>query len=159
SHMAKESMTPRERWLAVLRRETPDRVPMDYWATAEATQKLMRHLGCSSAQALFERLHIDAVVSVGPRYVGPPLPAGQDVFGCRTRSVDCGAGVYAECVSHPLAEYTSVAEIERRYQWPSPDWYDYSSVPEQVAGKEAYPIRGGGSERPGTGADGPGPLS
>jgi uroporphyrinogen decarboxylase len=144
--MARESMTPRERWLAVLRRETPDRVPMDYWATAEATQKLMRHLGCPSTQGLFERLHIDAVVSVGPRYAGPPLPAGQDVFGCRTREVDYGAGVYAECVYHPLAEYTSVAEIEQHYRWPSPDWYDYSSVPEQVAGKEAYPIRGGGSE-------------
>jgi len=31
-------MTPRERWLAVLERRPPDRVPMDYWATAEATQ-------------------------------------------------------------------------------------------------------------------------
>ena len=26
------SMTPLERWLAVFRREKPDRVPMDYWA-------------------------------------------------------------------------------------------------------------------------------
>ena len=29
-------MSPRERWLAVLNRETPDRVPMDIWATEEA---------------------------------------------------------------------------------------------------------------------------
>jgi hypothetical protein len=45
-------MTPRERWLAVLRRERPDRVPMDYWATGEANQKLMRHLGCATMQAV-----------------------------------------------------------------------------------------------------------
>jgi uroporphyrinogen decarboxylase len=31
--MPRETMTPRERWLAVLRREKPDRVPMDYWTT------------------------------------------------------------------------------------------------------------------------------
>jgi uroporphyrinogen decarboxylase len=139
-------MTPRERWLAVLRREPPDRVPMDYWATAEATQKLMQYLGCASTQALYQQLHIDAVVSVGPRYVGPPIPAGEDLFGCRTRNVDYGTGVYAECIYHPLATYTSVEELERSYQWPRPDWYDYSPIPEQIAGKEKYPIRGGGSE-------------
>ena len=43
--MPHESMTPRERWLAVLRRQTPDRVPMDYWATLEASASLMQHLG------------------------------------------------------------------------------------------------------------------
>jgi hypothetical protein len=50
--MPREGMTPRERWLAVLRRERPDRVPMDYWATGEANQKLMRHLGCATMQAV-----------------------------------------------------------------------------------------------------------
>ena len=44
--MPKETMTARERWLAVLRRETPDRIPMDYWTTAEAHQKLLNHLKC-----------------------------------------------------------------------------------------------------------------
>jgi uroporphyrinogen decarboxylase len=119
---------------------------MDYWATTEATTKLMQHLGCVDTHALFERLHIDAVVSVGPRYVGPPIPAGYDVFGCRLQQVDYGTGVYAECVEHPLAAYTSVGEIERHYRWPSPDWYDYSSISGQIAGKEEHPIRGGGSE-------------
>ena len=41
----KESMTPKERWLAVLNREKPDRIPMDYWATGEATEKVMKYLG------------------------------------------------------------------------------------------------------------------
>ena len=43
----KETMTARKRWLAVLRRQRPDRVPMDYWATPEATAKLLEHLGCA----------------------------------------------------------------------------------------------------------------
>ena len=144
--MPKETMTPRERWLAVLTRQKPDRVPMDYWATDEFTAKLLQHLGCSSQREALERLHVDFVVSVGPRYVGPPLPEGTDVFGCRYQDVDYGTGVYAEVVSHPLAQYSSVDEIERGYTWPSPDWWDYAVIPQQLEGNEAYPIRGGGSE-------------
>ena len=144
--MTKETMTPRERWLAVLRREKPDRVPMDYWATGEATQKLMRHLGCADANEVFERLHIDRVATVGGRYVGPQPPAGEDIFGCRFQGVDYGTGVYSECVYSPLAKYQTLEELEREYTWPSPDRWDYSGVANQLEGNQAYPIRGGGSE-------------
>jgi hypothetical protein len=41
-------MTPKERWLAVMRREKPDRLPMNYWGKPEATLKLMQHLGCDN---------------------------------------------------------------------------------------------------------------
>ena len=44
------SMTPLERWLAVLRREKPDRVPMDYWGTNDFTLQLMTHLDCPNKQ-------------------------------------------------------------------------------------------------------------
>ncbi|UCH33678.1 MAG: uroporphyrinogen-III decarboxylase-like protein [Armatimonadota bacterium] len=139
-------MTPRERWLAVLRREKPDRVPMDYWATGEATEKLMKHLGCASGDDMFQRLHIDRTVAVGPRYVGPQAPPGEDIFGCRFQAVDYGTGVYSECVHHPLARYETLAELEREYAWPSPDWWDHSGIAEQTKGNEEYPIKGGGSE-------------
>jgi len=144
--MPRETMTARERWLAVLRREKPDRVPMDYWATGEATERLMGHLGLDTIDALFARLHIDAVVTVGPSYVGPPTPEDEDIFGCRYRTVEYGAGSYYECVYSPLAQYESVDEIEASYTWPSPDWWDYTGIAEQIVGKEAFPIRGGGSE-------------
>lgn len=144
--MPKETMTPRERWLAVLRRQKPDRLPMDYWSTAEATKKLMDHLGCASRDEMFHRLHIDAVVTVGPRYAGPPIPADGDVFGCRFVDVDYGSGSYRECASHPLAQYSSVEEIRANYVWPRADWYDYSDIPGQIEGKGEFPIRGGGSE-------------
>jgi uroporphyrinogen decarboxylase len=144
--MPKETMTPRERWLAVLTRQKPDRVPMDYWATDEFTAKLLQHLGCDSRREALQKLHVDFVVSVGPRYVGPPLPEDTDVFGCRYRDVDYGSGVYAEVVHHPLAGFDTIEEIERNYTWPNPDWWDYSSIPQQLEGNEAHPIRGGGSE-------------
>ena len=144
--MPKDAMTPRERWLAVLQRRKPDRVPMDYWATQEASDKLVRYLGCADLDEALQRLHVDRVVHVGPRYVGPALAPGTDVFGCRHQSVDYGTGTYDECVHHPLAPFTSVAELERHYTWPNPDWWDYGDLPQQVRGREMYPIRGGGSE-------------
>lgn len=142
----KETMTPKERWLAVLRREKPDRVPMDYWSTPEATEKLMRHLGCATVDEMLARLHIDRPLDVAPRYVGPPLEPGCDLYGCRHRDIDYGTGVYSEVVYHPLAQYVSVEEIADNYTWPTADWYDYSIIPEQLEGNEHRPVRGGGSE-------------
>jgi uroporphyrinogen decarboxylase len=142
----KETMTPKERWLAVLKHEKPDRIPMDYWGTPEATEKIMQHLGCDNVDEMFARLHIDRPLDVGPRYAGPPLEPGIDVYGCRREDVDYGSGVYSEVVCHPLAQYTSVDEIEDKYTWPTPDWFDYSIIPEQLEGNEYRPVRGGGSE-------------
>ena len=139
-------MTPKERWLAVLSGEKPDRIPMDYWATAEATDKLKAHLAASDDRQMLERLSIDRPFSVTPRYVGPAPEIGYDIYGCRAELVDYGGGVYSETVYHPLATYDSVEEIEANYHWPHPDWWDYSVLPGQIRGWEAYPIRGGGSE-------------
>ncbi|MBI2941103.1 MAG: uroporphyrinogen-III decarboxylase-like protein [Chloroflexi bacterium] len=144
--MPRETMTPRERWLAVLTRRQPDRVPMDYWATTEATDRLLRHLGCGSLREALEKLHVDRPVTVAPEYVGPWVADDADVFGSRYQHIDYGTGTYREAVSHPLARFDSVAEIERSYTWPSPDWWDYREIPRQLAGNEMYPIRGGGSE-------------
>ena len=168
--MPKEQLTPRERWVAVLTRQKPDRVPMDYWGTPEATARLIRHLGLSHSseqllakdltlpaveanmlraegprarRELLKQLHVDFVVGVAPRYSGPSLPSNEDVFGCRYQDVDYGSGSYAECVHAPLAQYKSVDEIEANYHWPDPDWWDYSEISAQIKGWENYPIQGG----------------
>jgi uroporphyrinogen decarboxylase len=170
--MPQETMTPRERWLAVLTRQAPDRVPMDYWSTPEFSAKLIRCLGLSkkserrlvdgltrgerhtgqpneARRALREalmRLHVDFVIHVGPKYIGPKLPSDTDSFGCAYRTIQYGTGEYSEVTFNPLAQYHSVEEIEACYRWPSPDWYDYREIPLQIAGWENYPIQGGGSE-------------
>ena len=138
--------SPRERWLAVLNGERPDRTPTDIWATAEAMAALRRHTRTASARELYEKLHIDAVVTVAPRYVGPPLPPLTSEYGVRHRDVSHAGGVYREAVYHPLAEFDTVEELEVGYRWPSPDWYDYSDIPALAAEWSDYPIRGGGSE-------------
>jgi len=139
-------MTPRERWLAVLERRKPDRVPMDYWATGEANTKLLDHLGCGTLEEALDILHVDTPVSVGARYTGPKPPEGEDIYGCRFKDVDYGTGIYREVVHNPLAEFETVEDIEKNYEWPDPDWWDYSGIPGQVRGNEDRPIRGGGSE-------------
>ena len=144
--MPKETMTPRERWLAVLKRQKPDRVPMDYWTTDEAATKLLKHLGCRTRRQALDRLHVDFVVTVAPKYKGPRLRPHRDVYDCKYRDVDYGGGVYRELIYSPLAQYNSVEEIEKNYSWPNPDWWDYSDIRDQIRGKEKYPIRGGGSE-------------
>ncbi len=141
--MPRESMSPKERWLAVLTRKKPDRTPMDYWATPETTSLLTRHLGCSSEEETMKKLHVDRVVKVKPKYAGPSFPPGRDVFGCRYTQMDYGTGAYEECIFHPLAEYDSLSDVERFYRWPDPDWWDYSTIKAQMRSNEMYPILGG----------------
>ena len=155
--MPKETMTPRERWLSVLNHKKPDRIPMDYWATPEATKKLLEYLQCDNINSLFNYLHIDPLITVWPKYIGPPdrsgfiePPVGSnvnvDIFGCGFKEISYGTGAYQECIYHPLAKYKTVEEIEKNYKWPSPDWYDYSTIKDQIKEKEKYPIQCYGSE-------------
>jgi uroporphyrinogen decarboxylase len=144
--MAEESLTPLERWVAIFRREKPDRIPMDYWGTDETTAKLMEHLGCSTKREMLEKLHVDFVVEAKPDYEGPELPPLTDEFGCRFRRQDYGTGTYEECVFHPLAGFSSLEEIKRDFVWPNPDWWVYEAIARRLEGYEQYPVRGGGSE-------------
>lgn len=97
--MPKETMSSRERWLAVLHREVPDRLPMGYWATDEASECLMQYLQSDSMEAVYQRLHIDPVFTVSPKYIGPSDRTGHllppvggskniDMYGCGFTSVD-----------------------------------------------------------------------
>ena len=144
--MKNETMSPKERWLTVLNRQKPDRVPMDYWSTPEVTENLMRHLGARSRAEMLKKMRVDFVVTVSPRYVGPVLPEGMDVFGVLHQTVDFGTGSYSEAVANPLANFDSVGEIKANYSWPNPDWYDYGDLASQISGYEDYPVAGGGSE-------------
>ncbi len=129
-----------------MERRDSDRMPMDYWATQEATDTLLRYLGCEDERKLYKRLHVDKLHAIVPEYIGPPLEHDQDMYGCRFEDISYGTGVYRECVSHPLASYGAVDEIKAYYTWPSVDWFDYSGLKDRLVGWEAYPIRAGGSE-------------
>jgi len=144
--MPKETMTPKERWLAVIKRQKPDRVPMDFQSTEEVRQKMLKHFGARDMWDVFKKLHIDARAGVGGKYIGPALPPDTDMYGIKYKNVQYEGGVYRERAFNPLAKYNSVEEIEANYKWPTADLFDYSGVPGQLKGKEEYPVMGGGSE-------------
>ncbi|MBN1810066.1 MAG: uroporphyrinogen-III decarboxylase-like protein [Planctomycetes bacterium] len=144
--MPKETMSPKERWLAVLNRQKPDRVPMDFRGTGEVQAKLLKHFDTTDMQDVFSRLHIDNPVGAGGDYIGPQPPPDTDIWGRTYRDIAYEGGSYRECVSHPLAGFETVEEIEASYVWPTADLYDYSSVSGKLKGKDDYPVMAGGSE-------------
>ena len=143
--MPQESMTPKERWLAVLQRKTPDRVPMDYWGTDETMAKLMRHLQCSESWDVFRKLHIDRVWSVSPEYVGPPFPKATMFWAAAIANVSYGTGVYPECITIRWPNMKQWRKWQPTTPGPTPIGGTLSVIPDQLVGKEEYPIQGGGS--------------
>ena len=54
------------------------RVPRDYWATLEVTDRLQKELGLSSEEELLRRLGIDLRYYRGPSYTGEPFKTHGD---------------------------------------------------------------------------------
>ncbi len=121
-------MTPRERWLAIFAGEKPERVPTDYWATDEVTERLIRELRCGDLEGLYNKLNIDGVTRIEPPRIKlhHPDDPKADIWGLRRRIMDYGAGTYEEFDTHPLAHMTTVEEIHD-YTWPSADDHDYEA--------------------------------
>jgi uroporphyrinogen decarboxylase len=127
-------MTPRERWRALFRGEKPDRIPTDYWATDEVTDRLLRELQCADKEALYTKLHIDGLITIDPvrtidHFPGDPRA---DIWGLRRKSINYGSGSYDEFDNHPLADFTTVEEIHA-YPWPDPDDHDFERFAREVA--------------------------
>ncbi|MGB5872532.1 MAG: uroporphyrinogen-III decarboxylase-like protein, partial [Bacteroidota bacterium] len=127
-------MTPRERWLALFAGEKPDRIPTDYWATDEVTERLLRELRCNNVEELYTSLHIDGLVSISPprTFEHHPDDPEADIWGVRTSEVDYGTGVYKEFANHPLAGVKTVEEMHA-FKWPSAEDHDYEHYRRAIA--------------------------
>lgn len=139
-------MTPRERWLALFENGSPDRVPCDYWGTAEVTDRLMRELGCAGERELWERLGVDRLVRVSPVHPRARektwyIQSLYSVWGIGVREVSYGggAGTYIESVQHPLAGAENAADIER-FSWPDPHDWSVEGIRQECLAWRDYPI-------------------
>ena len=94
---------------------------------------LLRERGISAAQYLGP---IVDIVEVSPRYVGPPLPPGTDIWGVTRKDVSYGSGAYNEIFCYPLAGEWSPQKL-REHTWPDPAWFDYASLPSAIAAARA----------------------
>ena len=132
-------MNSRERTFAALDLEEPDRVPVDFWISKGARSKLESALEMPLER--FLDLHdVDLRYIEGPEYIGPPLRrfadgTEEDIWGVRRRvavvRLKEGTEEYREVAVSPLAEVTSVEQVEEYDHWPSPDWFDYSRIEAQ----------------------------
>jgi uroporphyrinogen decarboxylase len=126
------AMTPRARVEMALEHQEPDRVPFDFWGVPEVYAMLRRGLGVESDEEVLQLLGVDCRV-VGPDYVGPAprwQPDGThfDTWGMHRRSVSNEFSTYDEYASHPLANATSVAEVETWDGWARPEHWDLTTL-------------------------------
>lgn len=136
-------MNPRERTLAALAHEQPDRVPLDFSATPEVWAMLQAHFCTEHRGAVLDALHVD-VRGVSGRYVGPPLPryadgSWEDVYGIRLKNVSYETGTYPEVAQFVLDEARTPEEIEA-HRWPSADMLDFSGIGEACARLDEYAL-------------------
>ena len=135
-------MNSRQRVALALDHKQPDRVPIDYWGTSSVNAGLLDHFGLSTQEELLEHLDVDFRYIDGPKYVGPEPKVHEDGsvedhWGVPRVRVDVGspeqASTYQEVVHFPLRDAQSVDQIRDYPKWPSPDWFDYDCVGDQVA--------------------------
>lgn len=127
--------------MALAHRE-PDRVPWDYWAAPEVTERLLAHLRLPDEEALLRHLEVDLRTVRGPSYAGQELrvyPDGtvDDLWGVRRRKMTVERGGYRWSYKHvavsPLEGASSVSEVDAYPHWPSPETWDYSGVADECA--------------------------
>ena len=137
-------MTPRQRVLTAMRHEEPDRVPLFYRDVPEVRERLLKDLHLKDFDALLKHFAID-FRWVEPAYIGPSLEnqstgIRRDIWGIEYKYVPFSdtAG-YWEALDRPLRDVATVAELND-YAWPSLEWFDFSTLPEQVQKYDEYAL-------------------
>jgi uroporphyrinogen decarboxylase len=136
-------MDHRERVMAAMRHEEPDRVPFFYRDVPEVEERLRRDLGLADREALLRAFDID-FRWVAPHYVGPPLEdaaAGlrRDIYGVKSRYVHSETGGYWEPVAFPLAGVEDAAALDD-HPWPRIEWFDFSGLEAQCRAFAGYAL-------------------
>jgi uroporphyrinogen decarboxylase len=126
-------MTPRERVLAAIAQEAPDRTPRDFWAEEPSWNRLLTHLGVRERERALRILGIDVRHLDAP---GPPereLDGGvrQNFWGERYIHRQTPWGPMREDARGALADAHSSAELEA-FPWPHPDAIDHGALRAQA---------------------------
>lgn len=136
-------MTSKERVRAAIEHKNPDRTPAAFEAVPAVCENLMKHYGYTDYSQLIERFNID-IVSASPKYIGPQLKeyfndkgekVSQSYWGWEDTFHVTAIDSYPTTSYFPLNNVTTIEEVNA-YQFPNPDWFDYSTIKEQC---DKYP--------------------
>jgi uroporphyrinogen decarboxylase len=134
--MSTSALTHRERVKLALEHRETDRIPIAMVCSGinpPAHRNLQHYLQQqrgTSVEAYLKPL-LD-IKSLAPRYIGPRLREGEDIWGVVRKPISYGEGAYDEIAHYPLKKMDSIGQV-RGHRWPSTAWYDYSTIPEQIA--------------------------
>lgn len=133
-------MDSRERVLAAVNHERPDRVPADLWAEPGVWDRLRTDLGAATDEEVRKALAVDI------RYVYPVYPADtyssgirQNMWGERWAKTSTVFGLEWEHTKGALHDAESFSELEA-FPWPTCDQVDYSHLAQEIEGYEGYAI-------------------
>ena len=145
-------MDSRERVLAAISHQPPDRVPCDLWAEPGVWERLKRDLGAKTEE------DVRTVLDVDIRYISPIYPPDtitngvrQNMWGERWEKTSTVYGLEWEHTRGVLFDAQTQADLEA-FPWPTCDQVDYSHVKEEVRRYEGRAIFFGNAdffERPG----------
>ncbi|MEI7730514.1 MAG: uroporphyrinogen decarboxylase family protein [Verrucomicrobiota bacterium] len=134
-------ITSRERVLAALRHEQPDRTPRDFWAEPPTMKRLFAHLGHEDKDRLLDSLGVDVRHLEAPTPTERALGNGvfQNYWGERYIYNQTPWGPMREDTRGTLADARSLAELEA-FDWPTPDCLDRSRLKEQCQRYEQHAL-------------------
>ncbi|MHB1484439.1 MAG: uroporphyrinogen decarboxylase family protein [Saccharofermentanales bacterium] len=127
-------MKSRERVFNAYYRKGYDRIPVKHEGTPEINHMLMNHFGLKNHEQLLRVLGDDFRYAEAA-YTGPELkrfPDGsfEGYWGERYKYMQFATGKYMESVYQPFAGIDTKEKLDRSH-FPSPDWFDYSTIKEQ----------------------------
>ena len=125
-------MTPRERILSTINRQSVDRPPVDIWCTPEVLDDLKIYTGQNDELAVYQTLNIDKIVWIFPGYGGrffDPNDSGEITpWGVPTRMMKAGLATYQEYIDPPIAGFYDPTQLTDYPLWPDPDNFDYAGA-------------------------------
>jgi uroporphyrinogen decarboxylase len=146
----KNELLPKERVKLAVQHIETDRPPIRVYLTPEIARKLVEHFKYGN---LHEVLGVD-FRGVGPKSLKPNKKPesgsdidNYDIWGIGYKNVAYSTGTYTEALYLPFRDIKTMDEVEA-YPWPSPDYFDYSVIPDQWETLKDYAICAGGAGIP-----------
>lgn len=152
-HKNAGKFSSKERVMITLHKGVPDRVPINYLSNPGIDRRFKAALGLEPADdnGLKEAVGVD-FAGVSAAYTGPRLHPEipgltvNPVYGIRTKWIEHESGGYWDYCDFPLRD----AQLEEIENWPlpSPDAFDYASLPAACKKNRKFAVFTGGAGMP-----------